>query len=168
MNMRLKCNNGFVLVSYVVYATVLALLMAVSARLAVVIIPQAYALIAWCGHTDFYVAYDVLYKDLCCAPVHAQNWYKADEEGLIWHTQQNDHGWIIMQKNLLYKEGTYNPNTDEWLNVTSSVIAQNVQMETVILAIQGSMVQEVLCNMYKTDTPNHTWRCRKVFNGAAI
>jgi hypothetical protein len=163
----MKSKAGFLLSSYIVYVTLLIMIMATTIRLSVIIIPQAYCLIEWNTHTDFYGACDHLYKGFCNAPIQADQWYKADKEGFIWHIGSKDYGWLVRDNKLIYKEGMYDKVANKWISATTSLIAPDVYFEHVDLFVKDGRVQEVSCVAYKCNQSQHIWSSGRVFEYGA-
>jgi hypothetical protein len=159
----MKNKAGFLLSASIVYVTLLIMFTATAIRLSMLIIPHAYCLIEWNTHTDFYVACDQLYKSFCCAPAQASQWYKADKDGFIWHADEKDYGWLIIENKLVYKEGTYNSATQSWASISTSLIAPQIKIERVDFLVKDGKVHEVTCLVYKGNDLQHSWSCGKVF-----
>ena len=82
--MKQTHGAGFLLVSLVVYGAITVLLVAATIRLALVVIPATYSLMAWCSYTPFYTAHDFVVHEFAGAPSDPALWIKADTEGFIW------------------------------------------------------------------------------------
>src|ERR1700722_12861843 len=156
----MKMMHGFLLPSVLVYIAIVVLLAAAAVRLATIIIPTAYRLMSWCSITDFYNAHDLIYKELSCGPIDSSAWYQADNEGIIWSTgDQRAKGFIIVRGNLFYKEGIYNPTTQQWSGGTTSLIVRNCEFKNVYLHVKKG----VMCHAQHTGPTKDQWWCYVTF-----
>ncbi len=79
-----------------------------------------------------YSAYDLLVRDLQCAPSGRAAWKEITPTTLIWHSGGADIGWFVQDKSLIRAQGEYSTVTKKWKKKHANVIAQvdKVQFES--------------------------------------
>jgi hypothetical protein len=157
----MKEKQGFLLVSLVVYAAIMVLLVAATIRLAVLVIPVTYSLMAWCSYTPFYTAHDFILREFANAPTGPAFWLKADSEGFIWQSGEGAKAILIKKGTLIYKEGSYAQGN--WRESSTSLLAQGCHFTEAHMTAQGDRVTELYCRAALIEKPEHAWEIRRVF-----
>jgi hypothetical protein len=157
----MKQKKGFLLVSLVVYGAITVLLVAATIRLAVLVIPVTYSLMAWCSYTPFYTAHDFIMREFSGAPTDPARWLKADSEGFIWQSGEGAKAILVKKGVLLYKEGSY--TQERWNESSTSILAQKCTFTDAHITVQKNRVVELYCRAALIEKPEHAWECRQVF-----
>jgi hypothetical protein len=157
----MKQKKGFLMVSLVVYGAITVLLVAAIIRLAVLVIPVTYSLMAWCSYTPFYTAHDFIMREFSNAPVDSALWLRADSEGFIWQSGEGAKGILVKKGALIYKEGNYTQGS--WRENSTSLLAQGCRFTEAHMTAQGDRVIELYCRAELIEKPEHAWECRQVF-----
>ncbi len=78
-----------------------------------------------------YSAYDLLVRDIQCAPRTRSAWKEIMPATLIWHYGGIDIGWFVQDKSLIRAQGEYSTVTKKWKKRHANVIAlvDKVQFE---------------------------------------
>jgi hypothetical protein len=139
----MKQKKGFLLVSLVVYGAITVLLVAAIIRLAVLVIPVTYSLMAWCAYTPFYTAHDFILREFSNAPTDPARWLKADSEGFIWQSGEGAKAILVKKGALIYKEGGYTQGS--WYESSTSLLAQRCRFIKAHMTAQGDRVIEIYC-----------------------
>jgi hypothetical protein len=161
--MKQKTTSGFLLVSLVVYGAITVLLVAAAIRLAVLVIPAATSLMAWCSYTPFYTAHDFILREFTNAPSDSGLWLKADTEGFIWQSGRIAKAILIKKGALIYKEGTYEHG--RWSDSSTSILAQGCRFIDGHITMHGDRVTELYCRAELVEKPEHVWEIRWVVYG---
>jgi hypothetical protein len=157
----MKQKKGFLLISLVVYGAITVLLVAAVIRLAVLVIPVTYSLMAWCSYTPFYTAHDFILREFSSAPADPALWLRADSEGFIWRSGEGAKAILIKKGALIYKEGVYMQGN--WSESRTSLLVPGCRFTDGHMTVQSDQVTELYCSAELIEKPEHRWECRQVF-----
>ncbi len=146
---KMQNSTGFTLITFSLYVSLFSLLSMLCFQWATRIMLNSKTM-NYNTHTttNIFMAYDVLMRDIHCAPQNIKWWKKITSTELIWKTEKSDIGWSFDGNTIKRSEGIYNAQRNTWKKRTTSIVARNISTLTFLLRKQSKKnVSAVSCTM---------------------